>query len=173
MILARTWNSMNALLIPKLTPEDQKILDRIKETSSGAPITTKLGDTIIPYHVCLIKDFTLSSNLLEFQGQPRVQEIRQILEKNIDYKNGDTPALDGEGHFYSKNTNTKLGQIDPEVELDIFKEAATQAYIAGQFGDISPENPMILNQESGELYIKNNPEDKRGIVKLGPEIIVS
>jgi hypothetical protein len=142
-------------------------------------ITTKHGNRIIPHKVSASgANGGLKSNIAEFMSQPRRIEISKQLE-SIDWSTGDKPSLDlNTGCFYSakdleKNgleNATPLGQIDVDLEKRIFRLAAEKNKMRYLFGDASYKNPIVLDEATGRVYPKNNPEQTRGHVNLGPKV---
>lgn len=140
-------------------------------------ITTKHGHRIIPFKV-QHRPGLFYNNAAEHMNQPRVKDIRNTVT-SVNYTQGQTVVLDKDsGNYYLKNADESdsdvtdrqpLGQIDLELEQKIFETALMLHKMKQLFGDCSRENPVCVD-DSGKVYPKNNPEDIRGHVNIGPTV---
>tara|TARA_R110002126_G_scaffold3263_1_gene18373 strand:- start:73597 stop:74106 length:510 start_codon:yes stop_codon:yes gene_type:complete len=153
-----------------------KVIGRDPRLNDDGTMTTKHGNRIIPHK---LSDSGFSSNIGEFMFQPRVREIKAQID-HVNYAKGQSVIIDSEsGDFYLKNLHDSeeiirkrppLGQIDTTLEEGIFCQALQQHKMHQLFGDCSPQNPIVLDEGSGRVYAKNNPEKTRGFVSAGKTV---
>lgn len=162
--LRRLWNALSG--------KDEN------ENADGT-ITTKHGNHIIPHRVFVSGRGGVRNNMGEFMSQPRVRELKALMAPLLKTAAGDIFLLNEEtGDFYLQSDVKKLGadkaqplgQIDMAVELPLFKHAGQMVMMRKMFGDASHDNPIVLDERTGNVYPKNDPKDIRGQVKLGPSV---
>lgn len=156
-----------------------KLTGRNENENADGTITTKHGNHIIPHRVFVSDRGGIRNNMAEFMSQPRVRELKQLMAPLLETRAGDKFLLDEEtGDFYLQSEVKKygaekaqpLGQIDMAVELPLFKHAGQMVMMQKMFGDASYDNPVVLDERTGNVYPKNDPKDVRGRIKLGPSV---
>ncbi len=156
-----------------------KVSGKDENENADGTITTKHGHQIIPHRVFISDRGGLRNNIPEFMSQPRMRELKQLMQPILKTKAGDIFLLDEEtGDFYLKSdVNQKgadravpLGQIDMAYELPLFKMAGQLVMMQKMFGDARPDNPIVLEEGTGKVYPAHDPKDVRGHVKLGPSV---
>lgn len=156
-----------------------KLSGKNENENADGTITTKHGNRIIPHRVFLSGGGGLRNNMGEFMSQPRVRALKTLMAPLLETGAGDIFLLNEEtGDFYLQSDVKKrgadkaqpLGQIDMDVELPLFKHASQMVMMRKMFGDASHDNPIVLDERTGNVYPKNDPKDIRGQVKLGPGV---
>ena len=156
-----------------------KLSGKNENENADGTITTKHGNRIIPHRVFVSGGGGLRNNMGEFMSQPRVRALKTLMAPLLETGAGDIFLLNEEtGDFYLQSDVKKrgadkaqpLGQIDMAVELPLFKHAAQMVKMRKMFGDASHDNPIVLDERTGNVYPKNDPKDIRGQVKLGPGV---
>lgn len=156
-----------------------KLSGKNENENADGTITTKHGNHIIPHRVFVSDRGGISNNMAAFMSQPRVRELKQLMAPLLKTRRGDIFLLDEEtGDFYLQSDVKKqgaenakpLGQIDMAVELPLFKHASQMVMMKKMFGDASYDNPIVLDERTGNVYPKNDPKNIRGQVKLGPSV---
>lgn len=140
--------------------------------------TTKHGHNIIPRNVTL-DGRGMRSNIVEFMFQPRAIELMKQMAPLLTSPVDDKFILHPEtGAFYLDSDVRQngigdakiLGQIDIDMEERLFKVAAQNVMMKKLFGDASHANPIVLDESTGRVYPRNNPDQTRGHVNLGPKV---
>lgn len=155
--------------------------DFTRATTYPHKVLTKHGRAIIPYRVTA-SGHGIASNVFEFGAQPRVRELSAQMAPLLKSRRDDGLMLDeSSGRFYLKSDidahgvkpERALGEIDMKTEIMLFNHAAQMTAMRRMFGDARPDNPIVLEEGTGKVYPKNNPDDVRGHVQLGSTVHMS
>lgn len=147
--------------------------------NADGTMTTKHGNRIIPYKVTVTHNGAMHANVVEFQFQPRVRELQKQMAPLLAADHQERLVLDPEtGNFYLNGDierngiakATVLGQIDLDLEKDLFKAAAQAVGMEKLFHGASYDNPIVLDEGTGRVYPQSNPDETRGYVNLGPTV---
>ncbi len=146
--------------------------------NADGTMTTKHGNRIIPYKVTVTHNGGMHANVAEFMFQPRVRELEKQMAPLLAAGHQERLVLDPEtGNFYLNSDierngiakATALGQIDLDLEKDLFKAAAQAVGMEKLFHGASHDNPIVLDEGTGRVYPQNNPDETRGFCEAGTD----
>jgi len=147
--------------------------------NADGTMTTKHGNRIIPYKITVTHNGGMHANVVEFMFQPRVRELEKQMAPLLAADHRERLVLDPDtGNFYLNGDierngiakATPLGQIDLDLEQDLFRAAAQAVGMEKLFHGASHDNPIVLDEGTGRVYPQNNPDETRGYVKLGETV---
>jgi|GEM_PF-1735255 len=156
-----------------------KLSGKHENENADGTIITRHGRKIIPFRVTVTGRGGVRNNIVAFMSQPRVRELQRQMAPLLKTRAGDKLLLDdATGDFYLQSERDDLGaervrplgQIDMAVEEPLFKSAAQQVMMRKLFGDARPDNPIVLDERTGNVYPANDPKAVRGQVRLGPGV---
>ncbi len=144
--------------------------DFTKATLYPHKVLTAQNRIITPYRMTITERGGIRVNMEEFVSQPRLHELRAQMAPAE--KSGKIMLDEQSGKFYHSETpHAPLGQIDIKTETALFSHAAQATRVKLLFGDASAANPICVDMGTGAVYAQKSPENIRGHLRLGQEII--